>query len=149
MTAPNMKQRSLWYMGNYVKIHADAADTNGRFSMLEFFEKPGSEPPPHAHQNEDEMFLVLEGEMRLYCGSVEWTLRAGESAIVPRRVLHTFRILTPTAHIITTFTPAGFEDFFRVLGEPAEEGKAPDYGAMPSRERIAEIAAKYGSRIAA
>ncbi|HLX45694.1 MAG TPA: cupin domain-containing protein [Bryobacteraceae bacterium] len=129
--------RSFPYLGNHVTIHADASDTNGNFAVLEILSKPGAEPPMHVHDNADEMFIVIEGQMQLTCGTRQSTLSAGESGIVKRGTPHTFKILTPALRSMTIFTPAGFEEFFRSLaGEPP-----------PPFEVLAQAAAKYGSRI--
>ena len=42
----------------------------------------------HSHQNEDELFLVLEGELRLEFRDEVVTLGPGEFHIVPRGVEH-------------------------------------------------------------
>jgi quercetin dioxygenase-like cupin family protein len=139
--------RALWYLGNYIRIHADSADTNGQFAMVEVIGRPGGEPPLHYHENEDEMFLVLEGEMTLTRGDEQILLRAGDSAFVPRLVPHTFRNETPVVRTIGVVTPAGFEDFFRAMGEPAEDDSQAPASPFPSFQRIGETAARFGSRI--
>jgi mannose-6-phosphate isomerase-like protein (cupin superfamily) len=42
----------------------------------------------HDHENEDELFLVLEGRLRIELRDGEVVLRAGETFIVPRGVEH-------------------------------------------------------------
>ncbi len=42
----------------------------------------------HAHENEDELFLVLDGEMELCLRDRTVTLKQGEFYIVPRGVEH-------------------------------------------------------------
>ncbi|HEY2013562.1 MAG TPA: quercetin 2,3-dioxygenase [Bryobacteraceae bacterium] len=142
-----LQARSIWYMGSCIKIHADAADTNGQFALLEVLMKPGSEPPLHYHENEDEFFLVLEGELAVTCDGKERILRPGESIFLPRRIPHTFRILTSVARTIGIVTPAGFEDFFRTLGQPIEDGEAFEPPPNPSFAQIAEVAGRFGSRV--
>ena len=134
-TAPE-PLRSFTYLGNEVKVHADASDTDGRFALLEMRAYPGSEPPMHIHQNEDEHFVVLEGKIKLTVGGFETILSAGDSAVAKKGTPHTFKILTPYVRTMAVLTPAGFEDFFRALA-----GETPPY------ERIAETAAHYGSRL--
>ncbi len=129
--------RSFRYLGHEVTIHADAADTNGQYSVLEFRAYPGGEPPMHIHENEDEMFILVEGEMKVTIAGVDRTLKSGESATVKRGTPHTFKVLTPSIRTVNIFTPAGFEEFFRALA-----GDRP-----PSFDQIAPIAARYGSRL--
>jgi mannose-6-phosphate isomerase-like protein (cupin superfamily) len=42
----------------------------------------------HAHEHEDELFLVIDGEMDLHFRHGTFTLGAGEFCIVPRGVEH-------------------------------------------------------------
>jgi mannose-6-phosphate isomerase-like protein (cupin superfamily) len=129
--------RSFTYLGNQVTVHADASDTGGKFAVLEMLSKAGAEPPLHIHENADEMFIVLEGQMQLTCGAQTCVLSKGESGIVKRGTPHTFKILSPVLRSMTIFTPAGFEEFFRAMaGDPP-----------PTFEEIGRAAAQYGSRI--
>jgi mannose-6-phosphate isomerase-like protein (cupin superfamily) len=64
----------------------------------------------HAHAGEDELFLVLEGELRLDFrrgGEDEWscTLGAGEMLIVPRGVEH--RPVATDEVLLLLFEPLG------------------------------------------
>jgi len=58
----------------------------------------------HHHQNEDELFLVLEGELRLEFRDGAVTLGPGEMYIVPRGVEH--RPVAPDEAHILMFEPA-------------------------------------------
>ena len=78
----------------------------------------GGEPPLHVHRNEDEFFLVLEGQLKVLRGHEELSLKAGQSAFLPRNVAHTFKIVSPQARFLNTITPGGFEQFFRDMGQP-------------------------------
>ncbi len=42
----------------------------------------------HAHQDEDELFLVLEGELNIHFEDGSLCLRPGELCVVPRGVRH-------------------------------------------------------------
>ena len=58
----------------------------------------------HSHQNEDELFLVLEGSLRLEFRDGEVTLGPGEIYIVPRGVEHR-PVARDSAHVLM-FEPA-------------------------------------------
>ncbi len=73
-TSDSELNRSLWYMGGLMTIHADSQDTNGKFALIEFSGAPGGEPPLHVHANEDELFYVLEGKLKVYRGDEELIL---------------------------------------------------------------------------
>ena len=42
----------------------------------------------HKHDHEDELFLVLEGELRIEIDNQESLLKAGEMVVVPKGVMH-------------------------------------------------------------
>lgn len=57
-----------WLPGERVAIRVASDLTHGSYTMLEVEAGPGSGPPLHVHQNEDEHFIVLEGVVRIACG---------------------------------------------------------------------------------
>ena len=105
--------RSVRYGTSFITFHADSADTSGRFAVLEMQGTPGSEPPPHVHRDEDELFYVLEGSLRVLRGSEELTLQSGQSAFLPRGVVHTFKVSSERVRFLVYITPGGFEGYFR------------------------------------
>lgn len=136
--------RSVWFMGSLMTVHADAADTSGQVALVEVTGKPGNEPPRHIHNNEDEMFYILDGKLKVFRGDEEIILNAGQSAFLPRGVAHTFEILSLSAHWLTYITPAGFEEYFRTLGQPAEKLAPPDVVVPPDFSRLVSLGNKFG-----
>ena len=61
------------------------AELNGQEVKLVKFQ---GEFPWHHHDNEDEMFLVWRGEMRVEFRDGVVHLRSGEYCVVPRRIEH-------------------------------------------------------------
>src|SRR5215469_11609925 len=59
---------SKWYMGILTTKLAQPEDTNGAFFLVEATLSPGTEPHPHVHSREDELFYVLEGGFDMYVG---------------------------------------------------------------------------------
>ena len=59
----------------------------------------------HHHQNEDELFLVLNGSLRMEMREGSVTLRPGEMLIVPRGVEH--RPVAEPGTQVLLFEPAG------------------------------------------
>lgn len=72
----------------------------------------GTEPPPHIHQNEDETFIIQEGEVRITIGDEVIDAKPGMVVFAPR-IRHTFKIMTPTVRWTILFTPGAFSNFFR------------------------------------
>jgi len=60
-------------------------ELNGQYVKLVKFE---GEYVWHQHENEDEMFLILEGRMDLHLPDGVTTVEKGEFIIVPRSVQH-------------------------------------------------------------
>jgi len=79
-----------------------AADLNGQHVRLA---KLKGEFIWHAHENEDEMFLVIRGQLTLKLRDRDISLNAGEFFVVPRGVEH-----LPVAH----------EEAWAMVFEPAE-----------------------------
>ena len=136
--------RSLWYMGGFMTIHADSQDTNGQFALIEFSGSPGGEPPVHVHTNEDELFYVLEGKLKVYRGEEELILEPGEAGFLPRNVPHTFKVMSSYARGLVYVSPGGFEGYFRELGEPVAGPASPRLKALPTLAEISSVAKRYG-----
>ena len=65
----------------------------------------GDKVPWHTHENEDEMFLVLDGVLDIMEGNEVTKVQAGEFYIVPRGIEHR---VVPHGHVkLMLFEPAG------------------------------------------
>ncbi len=64
------------------KIIAELNDSHVKLARLQ------GEFVWHAHEEEDELFLVLRGTLRILLRDGEITLREGEMAVIPRGVEH-------------------------------------------------------------
>ena len=136
----NASPRKFLFFGNAMSVHVDSRDTDGGFSLLEMSAKPGSEPPLHVHDREDEMFYVLEGELTVQRGFETLVLRAGQCGFLPRGLQHTYKITSQHARWLIGITPGGFEEFFRTLSSPIDASEP----YKPSIERMLSVAARYG-----
>jgi mannose-6-phosphate isomerase-like protein (cupin superfamily) len=117
-----------------VKVSADT--TGGAFTIFE--ESNPVDTPLHIHDNEDELFYVLEGEHLIQVGQREFRVGPGGLVFAPRGVPHAQRRVVPrTGRLLVLTSPAGFEGFFRELAE------ADPAGAI-GREAYASASAKYG-----
>lgn len=101
-----------------------AGDTAGAMLVVEnVFHGPGG-PPRHLHLEQEEFFYVVAGEFLFEVGSEQFSLRAGDSLLAPRKVPHVWACAGAAGgRLLIAFTPAGLmEQFFaRVSG----------HGAMP------------------
>jgi mannose-6-phosphate isomerase-like protein (cupin superfamily) len=104
-----------------VVIKASADTTGGAFAIVE--EIAPLDTPLHVHEREDEVFYVLEGHHVIEVGDEAFPLGPGGLAFGPRGVPHAQRRLVPrTGRLLTMFSPAGFEGFFRELAEAERAG---------------------------
>jgi len=137
------------------------AETGGTFSLVEHPIPPRTLCAPlHRHHREDEYSYVLEGRMGALLGDEVVYAEAGDLVFKPRQQWHTFwNAGDEPCRILEIISPAGFEHFFRELGEAftgqnaAGPGDVLPGSDLPERyaiefqpERTAEICEKYGVR---
>jgi uncharacterized cupin superfamily protein len=127
-----------------------ASGTDGALSAVEFVAPRGFGPPLHRHLDEDELVVVLEGEMVFRSGDDELVGREGAVAVLPRGVPHTFQVLSPTARFLSvTASGSGHPRFDRMvaaLGTPTDEARLPEPGPIDPAE-VARVNAAHGIEI--
>lgn len=144
LTRPSLSN-SYWYIGHLLSVLVKSADTNGLFSLLKMTEKKGLEPPPHTHTKEDETFMLLSGEIEFSVNNEIYHAVAGNIMFLPRKIQHSFKVLTEQSEVLMLLTPGGFEQFFIEMSEPAPEMKqAPLPSGPPDIARLIAVAGKYG-----
>ena len=113
-------------------VKASAETTGGSFSIVE--EVAPLDTPPHVHANEDELFIVLEGEHEFTVGGTVFDVGPGAVVFAPRGIPHSHRRVVPrTGRFLTLVSPAGFEGFFRELSDAERDGTiGPDAYARVS-----------------
>jgi quercetin dioxygenase-like cupin family protein len=140
---------SQWENGNLTTNLAEKKDTNGAFLLVEAMLAPGTEPPPHVHSREDELFYVLKGEFDVYVGKEAFKVEAGECVFLPRFKPHAFVIRSPRLHVLALFTPAGLEEAFRGMSTPAQRLELPTGAVTYSTgdlKQTAQRLSEYGAR---
>lgn len=135
---------AIWFIDNLARIRVSGDETEGRLAVVELTGPHGHMPPLHIHHAEDEAFVVLDGEITLYAGDEAHTLRAGESALGPKGVPHTFRVESETARWMVSCAPAGFDRFVAEVGQPAAEAVIPKMPVMPDPAAFQAICESYG-----
>lgn len=79
----------------------------------------GDKVPWHTHENEDEMFFVLDGVLEVLEGEKKKTLHAGEFTVVQRGVEH--RVI-PIGHVkLMLFEPAAISHTGKVKADITKE----------------------------
>jgi mannose-6-phosphate isomerase-like protein (cupin superfamily) len=118
--------------------------TKGRdeISVIEHSAPCGESPPLHVHQDEDEVFHVLAGELRVRAGDAEERIGAGETILGPKGVAHTYRVESAAgARWLVITRGANFERFVRSLSRPAERPGLPPSQGPPTPEQADALAA--------
>lgn len=133
---PNDGGERVHFGGIEIIVRASGISTGGAFSVIE--EVDPVDTPLHVHQNEDELWYVLEGEHVVSVGDEEFLAGPGDIVFAPRGIPHAQRrVVERTGRHLVLFSPPGFEGFFRDLAE-AESNDAD----MPAA--YAAAAKKYG-----
>jgi quercetin dioxygenase-like cupin family protein len=139
---------ALWFMGVLATIKSSAKTTDGRVAVIEHLAPLGSGSPLHVHRREDEWFYVIEGELTFWVGGEIIQAPAGSFVYGPRDIPHTFQVSSETARFLLVTEPAGFEDFMRAAGEPAQALTIPEPpSSPPDPAQMALVAAEYGLEI--
>jgi mannose-6-phosphate isomerase-like protein (cupin superfamily) len=137
----------LWFIDNLATVHIDGDASGGAYSLVEVTSPGGSMPPLHVHHDDDETFFVQEGELRLFHSGTEVTLTAGQSALAPRGVPHTYRVESERARYLVISSPAGFEQFVRTASDDAPNNELPPAGRAVDPGQLAAAAAAHGIEI--
>ena len=131
--------RKLWFLNTHVTIRVSSQDGSDGISVLEHRASQGDSPPLHIHHDEDEIFHVLEGEVRYRVGDQERLARAGETLLTPKGIPHTYRVESAEARMLT-ITKGEFENFVRAFARPAEREGLPDPSGPPTPEQAEALA---------
>jgi len=113
-------------VGDTYTILVDGQDTAGKYTLIDMHVPPGGGPPPHRHDFE-EMFTVLDGEVRATFRGQTITVKAGETINIPANAPHSFTNAAATpSRLLCMCAPAGQEQFFTLVGQPvATRTQAP------------------------
>ena len=128
--------KELHAFGNTLSVIFSGEQTNGLLSVTSELTPPGGGPPLHVHSNEDEIFLVIEGQIS-YCAEGVWTeVGVGGAVYLPRGTAHCYRNVgnIPSRHWIIT-TPSGFEKFFAESAEEFAKAGGPDMSKIVTIHR--------------
>jgi quercetin dioxygenase-like cupin family protein len=143
-------ENSTWYKGILASQLAASSDTDGAFDLIESTMRKGTEPPPHVHDREDELFYILSGEIKVFADGQVFTVSAGESVFLPRKAPHAYLMESSEAHVLALLTPGGFFNAINKMNAPARTMEIPSdmetYATVDLTETMA-VFAKYGVRM--
>jgi len=135
----NGQGQSQNVLGDVQTIKLSGQDTGGLFTILENYNDPGVGIPMHLHENEDEIFHIIEGQMEFDTQGKTTLLSKGDMIFLPRMVPHSFRVVGDVkCKAIVTVIPSGIEEMF---GNLALLPAGP-----PDFEKVSEICGRQGIR---
>jgi quercetin dioxygenase-like cupin family protein len=120
--------RSFQFRGTLWTVLADGEGTDGIVGALDERCAQGLRAPMHAHDDADEIFYVLEGNLTFFVGEQRIETAPGAFVYLPRFVHHGFQCNSAEARVFNFLTPAGFEQLIVDNGTPAryDAGPIPD-----------------------
>jgi mannose-6-phosphate isomerase-like protein (cupin superfamily) len=141
----NEQSLAWWFLDTLVVEHRCAPEMNT--IVLEMTLPVGAAPPLHVHDDLDDTWYILEGEMVVRCGGEELVVGAGHWVSMPRGVPHTFRVVGDCeACILLVHDNASFRDLIREVGVPAGARIVPTEPVFPALDELARVAGAYDLR---
>lgn len=135
---------SWWVVTDHQLMKLTAANTGGALSLWRETVPPGGGPPPHVHYGEDEVFIVLEGEITFQSGAQRWTGAAGTVVFARRGIPHSFQNTGETvARMIILVTPGGFDGYFREVAFRSDHHEVRPPVQQEEFDRLFQTAPKY------
>ena len=134
---------ALWCVGSLTTVKASGEQTAGAYAIIEDLAPKGAGTPLHRHQQDDEAFYVLEGEMTFFLeGSEPLPASAGTFVHIPGGTVHAFQVDSETARYLIITTPHHLA-FYRAMSEPAQTREIPPEAPL-DMELIGAACEAYG-----
>ncbi len=140
--------RSYQMMGTLWRVLASGDETGGVVGALDERSAHGICAPMHVHDDADEIFYVLDGNLTFIVGEKRIEAAAGAFVYLPRFVHHGFNCNSAEARVFNFLTPAGFERLILDGGTVAPYDEAPIPHDPASNDHLppASVLKKYGMR---
>ena len=117
-------ERETWRDGVETRMLVAAKNGARELCIFEQWILPGNGAPTHFHQVE-EVLTVLAGDAEMWVDDERFTLRAGQSAIVPARSRHGFNnVGTEPLHVQAVLASAYFEASYEGRSEVVKRWQA-------------------------
>ena len=131
----------LWFLNALVTVRVSCREGGDGVSVMETLAPRGDSPPLHVHRVEDEIFHVLEGEVRFRVADEELRVRAGGTLLAPKGVPHTYLVESERGRWLVVTARGNHERFVRSLSRPAGRDDLPEPSPMTGEQRDALVAA--------
>lgn len=145
VTAPG--QGTHLHFLNHLASVKVAASGERSMSVVQFEATRGFGAPLHRHEHEDELFVVLDGELRFFLDDEVLEGPTGSVAYLAAARPHTFQVVSGTATILNvtasrTHVPR-FDEMVAALGVPTAEPVQPEPQPIDPGH-VAEVCAAHG-----
>jgi quercetin dioxygenase-like cupin family protein len=140
---------TTWFNGDILTTKLTAEESGGALGVIEATCPPGGGPVPHIHQNSDETFYMLSGELEFLQGDRVFTAGPGDVVFCPRGIIHRFTNpgIQP-AKMIFVYTPGGAEGLFIEAGDIPQPGvQVQPWGPERLDEHLIGLLAKYDNAL--
>jgi quercetin dioxygenase-like cupin family protein len=113
-------RRYNWFGYDFI-VKAGQPETGGAVGFMEFVTERGREPTDHVHEDEDEIFVLLQGSMTVRCGEDQLEVQAGDFVFLPRNVRHGFTIHSERVRMFVITAPDEFSRRVEAEGQAITE----------------------------
>ncbi|MGH8888771.1 MAG: cupin domain-containing protein [Acidothermaceae bacterium] len=140
--------RAWWFLGTLAVLR-NPVGAPRLPAVIELTIPPGGSPPRHIHDELEDSFLVLDGEVVVRCGEQTFVGKAGTYVVVPRGAEHTFRVTSPgPARLLLVHGDDSFLQLIEAAGSPTDELRLPPVGDFDmDLEALVQLNAEHDSRI--
>jgi mannose-6-phosphate isomerase-like protein (cupin superfamily) len=147
MEAPDAP--SFQTLGTLWRVLASGDETGGVVGALDERCGHGIRAPMHVHDDADEIFYILDGDLTFIIGDKRIEAAPGAFIYLPRFVHHSFQVNSHEARVFNFVTPAGFERLILDTGTraPYDEAPIPDDPQAEHAMPPEALMKKYGMRI--
>ncbi len=135
----------FWQLGILWIPLISGESTRGTYSLMEQLMPAKAGPPPHVHDQGEEVFYILDGELALQLGDQVIAGTRGQLVRIPAGTPHAFAVKTETARVLNFYVPAALDLQVAMLGTPATSAILPPPGAQ--RPPTAEQEQAFAERL--
>lgn len=138
LVADTASRPSVWGWDGLWTPLVTAEETSGSYSIIEQLMPQQAGPPPHVHETSEEVFYLLEGEVRFQFGDSVVDAQSGQLVRIPRLTPHGFAVMSESARFLNFYSPAALDLMIKALSTPAAEKRIPtsDEQATPTEEQL-------------
>lgn len=131
--------------GSRARLLVSGEQTAHAYCMLEISSPAGRSTPMHEHDYEDEVIIMLDGELEVMVDDERHLVKTGSSLMLPRGSRHQLINRTgSTSRYMVVCSPAGFERFVGACSDVLRSGMAPRVPDDAMKARMRTAAAQFG-----